>query len=158
MKIIGIDPDVERSGVAILDLPSRSLHLFSLSFAMLVGRLFWFKAQTENITIVIEAGWLNHSNWHITQYDSKGQACAKGYHVGRNHEVGIKLVEIARYLGYQTIEQRPLRKFWKGTNGKITQDELFQLTGYKGRTNQDARDAALLAWNYAKLPIKINKK
>jgi hypothetical protein len=51
-----------------------------------------------------------------------------------------------------------LRKIWKGTDGKITQDELEQITGIKGKTNQDGRDAALLAWVFAELPIQINNK
>jgi hypothetical protein len=39
-------------------------------------------------------------------------------------------------------------------DGKITQDELKQITGITVKTNQDGRDAALLAWVFAELPIQ----
>lgn len=48
-----------------------------------------------------------------------------------------------------------LRKGWKGKDGKITHDELASFTGLMGRTNQDVRDAALLAWAFAGLPIRV---
>ena len=44
---------------------------------------------------------------------------------------------------------------WQGKDGKITQQEIASFTGITGRNNQEERDAALLAWVYAGLPIKI---
>jgi len=66
---------------------------------------------------------------------------------------------MCKHYGIEVIEHFPLRKIWKGKDGKITQEELASFTGLKGRTNQDARDAALLAWSFANLPIrlKLNK-
>lgn len=46
---------------------------------------------------------------------------------------------------------------WQGKDGKITAEELQHITGYDRRTNQDARDAALLAWVYGGLPLKMCK-
>ena len=45
--------------------------------------------------------------------------------------------------------------FSKGKDRKITAEELKAFTGVTGRTNQEGRDAALLAWEYAGLPIKM---
>jgi hypothetical protein len=42
---------------------------------------------------------------------------------------------------------------WNGKDGKITHEELAAFTGLKGRTNQEERDAALIAWNYAGFPL-----
>jgi hypothetical protein len=78
----------------------------------------------------------------------------KGTAIGRNHEIGRKIIEMCEYHGIDVIPVRPLRKIWKGVGGKITQDELEQITGITGRTNQDGRDAALLAWVFAELPIR----
>jgi hypothetical protein len=46
---------------------------------------------------------------------------------------------------------------WHGRDGKITQEEIAAFTGIDGRHNQEERDAALLAWIYAGLPIKAKK-
>lgn len=40
-------------------------------------------------------------------------------------------------------------------DGKITHEELAYFTGIMGRTNTEMRDAALLAWNHAGLPIRV---
>ena len=36
--------------------------------------------------------------------------------------------------------------------------ELVMVTGYHGRSCQDARDAALLAWVYAGLPVRVRTR
>ena len=78
-----------------------------------------------------------------------------GNHTGRNHEVGRKIVEMCRHYGIEVVEQPPLRKIWKGKDGKITNEELQHLAIITDKTNQETRDAALIAWEYAGLPIRI---
>lgn len=153
---IGIDPDVEKSGFALLNRETRELTLESLTFPQLLNRLVQAKASGEPTQVVVEAGWLNQGNWHIRYTDNKGQAAKKGYQVGRNHEAGMKIVEVAKFFGFEVVEQRPLRKCWKGKDGKITAEELAAFTGYTKRSNQDARDSALLVWHAANLPIIMN--
>ena len=150
--IIAIDPDVDRSGVAFLHLPSRELHCEAKTFPELIDDLHATKQATdalgESLTVVVEAGWLNRSNWHVQAGDSRRKAAAIGRAAGRNHEVGRKIVEMARHMGIEVVEQRPLQKCWRGTGRKIT--------GSTRRTSQDMRDAALLAWVYAGLPIRLS--
>ena len=157
--IIAIDPDVDRSGVAFLHLPSRELHCEAKTFPELIDDLHATKQATdalgEPLIVIVEAGWLNRSNWHVQAGDSRRKAAAIGRAAGRNHEVGRKIVEMARHMGIETVEQRPLQKCWRGPDGKITAAELAQFTGYTRRTSQDMRDAALLAWVHAGLPIRL---
>ena len=157
--IVAIDPDVDKSGVAFLHLPSRELHCEARTFPELIDDLHATKQATdalgESLTVVVEAGWLNRSNWHVQAGDSRRKAAAIGRAAGRNHEVGRKIVEMARHMGIETVEQRPLQKCWRGTGRKITHEELAAFTGYTARTSQDMRDAALLAWVYAGLPIRL---
>ena len=158
--IIAIDPDVTKSGVAFLHLPSRELHCEALAFPDLIDSLDAIhKATTdlsEPLTVVVEAGWLNRSNWHTKARENARMAAAKGRDTGRNHEVGRKIIEMARHMGIETVEQRPLRKCWQGADRKITAPELAAITGYTRRTSQDMRDAALLAWVYAGLPVRLS--
>lgn len=161
--VVGVDPDVDRSGVARLDLGEGArLGLSSLTFAELLHFLLAARDEAARsglgLTVVVEAGWLNRGNWHVRWSDTNRLACAKGYNVGRNHEAGRKIVELARGLGIQVAEARPLRKLWRGRDGKITREELAWFTGYAGRSTQDARDAALLAWTHAGLPIVVKPR
>lgn len=158
--IIGIDPDVDRSGWARIDGGNAAtLTLESLDFGTLAIRLLALRAEATKagagVTVAVEAGWLNKGNWHVRWHDTTGLACAKGYNVGRNHEAGRKIVELARALGFKVEERRPLRKLWRGAGKKITAAEFKAVTGYAPRSTQDARDAGLIAWTEAGLPLRV---
>lgn len=162
-NIIAIDPDVEKSGVAYLKTSTRQLEVSNLTFPDLLDYLQHAKeirdSPKESLIAVVEAGWLIESNWHLHRGDNLRTASAKGNSTGRNHETGRKIVEMCKHYGIEVLEHFPLRKCWKGKDGKITHEELASFTGLMGRTNQDVRDAALLAWSFANLPIrlKLNK-
>jgi hypothetical protein len=155
--IIAIDPDVEKNGVAYLEPATLKLEVLSLTFPQLLDYLQTVNYENEltdnkKILIVVEAGWLNQiSNFH-TAAGRKGQRIAKN--VGANHEVGKKIVEMARHYGFEVVEQKPLKKIWKGKDGKITHEELAAFTSITKKTSQDGRDAALIAWTFAGLPNK----
>lgn len=131
--IIGIDPDLEKSGVAIL---GQSLQLKNLTFPETVE--LFRTLQDEIKKVVIEAGWLNRkSNFHgrYGQSKSKGEAIARN--VGENHATGKLLVEMAKSLGLAVVEVRPTRT-------KLKAEDFNRITGWQGRTNQEQRDAAML--------------
>ena len=159
--IIGIDPDVKKSGVAQLRTAGREVELFSSSFPELIDylqRMADFQQRTGmKVTIVVEASWLISTNWHTKRADSVRTAARKGKDAGRCHEVGRKIVECAQYYGLEVVERLPLKKIWKGKDGKITDEEIKAFMPIQGRTNQEERDAALLAWDYAGLPIRIRR-
>ncbi|MFW6525924.1 hypothetical protein [Acinetobacter baumannii] len=133
--IIGIDPDLEKSGVAIL---GNDLQLKNLTFPETVEL---FRNEQDSIKkVVIEAGWLNKkSNFHgaYGQSKSKGEAIARN--VGENHAVGKKLAEMAQALGIAVLLVKP-------TKSKLNADEFNKITGWQGRTNQEQRDAGMLIW------------
>lgn len=157
--IIAIDGDVSKSGIAFLERQTRRLEVANLTFPCLIDYLKAeadkAKAQNLSLIVVVEASWLIQGNWHLQQWERKQRAASKGYDVGRNHETGKKIVEMCQHLGIEVLEHAPLRKGWKGKDGKITHEELASFTGLMGRTNQDVRDAALLAWVFANLPIRL---
>ncbi len=161
--VIGIDPDKGKSGVAYLNVRERNFGLLSLDFVGSLNYLFSAKKDMEingkKFIVVIEGGWLNRSVWHVKPTDTKALAAKKGYSVGQNHQTGIFLQEFceANNIPYKVV--KPLRKCWQGKDRKITHEELAAFTGMKQRrTNQEERDAALLAWVEANLPIKLSVK
>ena len=157
-NVIGIDGDVDKSGVAFLHVPTRKLEASTLTFPELLDYLQFVKKQSieknETVVVVVEAGWLNKkSNFHGGK-GGIGQKIANG--VGRNAEVGRKIIEMCKHYDLEVIEQRPLRKSWKGRGGKITHEELNKILKSRNmeiikRSNQDVRDSVLIALLYGKI-------
>ena len=159
-NIIAIDPDREKSGVAYLQTATRKLEASSIDFPRLLDYLQFAKKKAddsgESLIVVVEASWMvQKSNYHPYQ-GHRAEKISKD--VGANQETGKKICEMARYYGLETLEHHPLAKCWSGPDRKITQKELSAITGIQGRMNQDARDAALLAWSYAGFPMRLNIK
>jgi len=172
--IIGIDPDVEKSGFALLNVENRT---FSDVKAMTFSEVYhslWRIAMHLNrmlgtikpigVIVVIEDS-DSTTNWHIDklEYASlnlKGKlrkAAAMGHGTGMCHATQRHIKEVAEDLKFEVVMQKPLKKTWQGTDGKITHEECMQfMQGLPKRTNSEMRDAALLAWNYANLPIHIS--
>lgn len=159
--IIGIDPDVEKSGVAMVEKETRRLECAALTFPQVLDYLHWVSQQqdkVESVRVIIEAGWLNKSNWHLhNKVVTKYKAAAIGVSQGRNEEISHLLGQMCDHYGIDYLFIKPLRKLWKGNDKKITAEELQAITGLMGRTNQEMRDAALIAWVYADLPIRAKR-
>ena len=164
-KIIGIDPDCGRSGVAVLDMGTLGMQVHTMAFPELVQYLNCLAAdgvEGMRILVVVEASWRTETNWHGRRGDGYRVAAKKGYSVGRNHETGRKISEMAQSYGLEVDEKSPLRKCWKGKDGKITHGELVSLLdgsgvwhSLGGRSNQEERDAALLALDASGITMRI---
>jgi hypothetical protein len=162
--IIAIDPDVDKSGVAELNPLHRLLEVKSLSFPQLIDYLQTAILRKElsgtektSLLVVVEAGWLNQISNHHTVAGRRGQRIAKN--VGANHQVGKMIVEICEHYDIPVETIKPLKKIWKGKDGKITHTEIAAfIPGFPKQSNQETRDAALIAWGYAGLPVKITEQ
>lgn len=161
--IIAIDPDVDGSGFAELDCAFKALSTFRYKLPVLFKILEGYKGR-EDILVVVEASYLVASNWHLKSGDNQRVAAAKGRNVGRNHEVGRQIVEFCKYFNVPYEEKIPLKKIWKGKDGKISRQELKDLCegsgiGYKFAGNdQEQRDAALLAIDRSGIPMIMPPK
>ena len=162
--IVGIDPDIDKSGFAVLNMATRGVTVAALSFPEIINQELktlsgLVKDSRKNCVVVVEAGWLVHGNWHLVDKGRKQYAAATGYKVGCNHQVGKLIVEMCKANGIPVVEHIPLRKCWSGKDRKITHEELTQFCPVdKTRTNQEMRDAALLAWAFADFPIRLNPR
>jgi hypothetical protein len=143
MILIGIDPDVDKSGIAYYDTSDSSLELSNLSFFQLFDYLSWMKESGIKFKATLEAGWKNEkSNWHDEKSGSR-VASLIGKHTGRNHETGRKIEEMLIYLMVEYELRIPNKNVHK-----IGKSEFNKLTKYKKQTNQDQRDAAMLVFGY----------
>ena len=160
--VIGIDPDVERSGYALIDMETRKVSIETVALPSLIDMVDSIQstalATDKRLTVFVEAGWLNLNNWHLGFRDTKAMAAAKGKAVGRNHQRGLDICELLAYRGISVVQVPPLKKVWRGKDRKITHEELTAIVGPVKHTNQEGRDAALLAWYHAGFPIKMTHK
>lgn len=161
--VIGIDPDTKKSGYAVINTKSGCVQSATdWELAKLFGILSAEKTSCQELglsmVVVVEAAYLgSHHNWHLSgRYVSPAMAATIGYYTGCNHETGRAIIEFCRFIGIDVVSQLPLRKCWKGKDKKITHEELVAITKWdKKRSNQEIRDAILIAWNYARLPMKL---
>ncbi|MGL3036255.1 hypothetical protein [Acinetobacter baumannii] len=140
--IIGIDPDLEKSGVAIL---GNDLQLKNLTFPETVEL---FRNEQDSIKkVVIEAGWENKkANFRVDGGHSRQVNEQIARRVGMNHATGILLAEIAQALGLAVLLVKP-------TKSKLNADEFNKITGWQGRTNQEQRDAGMLIWGMSRKKV-----
>ncbi|MFX5627636.1 hypothetical protein ABTD72_05150 [Acinetobacter baumannii] len=140
--IIGIDPDLEKSGVAIL---GNDLQLKNLTFPETVEL---FRNEQDSIKkVVIEAGWKNKkANFRVGGGHSRQVNEQIARRVGMNHATGILLAEIAQALGLAVLLVKP-------TKSKLNADEFNKITGWQGRTNQEQRDAGMLIWGMSRKKV-----
>lgn len=158
--VIGIDPDVDKSGVALLDVNSMTLSTYDFTFPYLLEFLKEQKEKHDDLKIYVEFTDRNRANWHISQHDTARSAARKGFDVGRNQGLAKTIIEMAEYMCIAVYPIQPFRKCWQGKDGKITHEELKRLCQMSGiefnspRSNQEERDAALLVITCSGLPIK----
>jgi len=140
---IGIDPDVEKNGVATWY--NNEIIVYNMTFFELFDFLYRMKNKPYEgypdvpITVAIEAGWENKkTNW---QYEGANRRIANkvSSRIGANHETGKKIVEMCKYLKVSYILCVPSKT-------KMKQTQFAMLTKYKKRTNQEQRDAAMLVF------------
>ena len=164
--IVAFDPDVNLSGVAIIDLKTKELILDNWSFPHIVDQLQAMAGKVSSQfypKIIVEGSWLRQSrngnshNWHTKEGDSVAVSVAKGQSQARNQETGRRIVEMAQHYGLQAEAILPLTLTWgKDGHSKISHKEFTYFTGYTKKTNQDARDAGLIAWIYAGYPVRVD--
>lgn len=134
--IIGIDPDVTKSGVAIKK--GKNVELLNLEFFSLFRTLSdLYSSSLYEIKVYIECGFLNKSNWHTKTGKSAAFNAKIGEHTGANFETAKKIVEMCQYLGLPYQEVKP-------TRSKVDASFFKQITKIEKRTNQEQRDAYML--------------
>lgn len=164
--IIGIDPDVDKNGICLLMTGSKSVTLHCFPFPETIEDVRLLHYDTLDIAdhktalrnfemiVIVEAGWLNDKSNFRNSPGKSGERIAKN--VGANHQVGKLILEMCRFYDIPCMEIAPLRKTWKGKDGKITHEEIsYFIPDFPKQSNQETRDACLLAWNYANFPIKV---
>jgi hypothetical protein len=132
--IVGIDPDIDKSGVAAI--VDGALILRNLTFTDLITCIGNDARKIK--CMYVEAGWLyKTASWHVAT--SKSMAANIGMKVGQNQAAGKLMIQFFESWGIKVVLVKP-------TSSKLDADQFKRLTKYQGRTNQETRDAAMLIW------------
>ena len=175
--LIGIDPDTEASGWAVVNLNDRTIHLDTMPFLRVLDQLNFFEVlcslhelRGEKVCayrFVLEDIWSTAHNWHASPKDNHRVVAKKGYSLGRCAMVGELLRDAIQAKDFPLICQKPLLKHWRGAGGKVSHSEILgvcrrhNLTlpkSKQARTNQEERDALLLAIHHIATPTKLFDK
>ena len=134
--IIGIDPDLVKSGIAVLHRDTGKIEYNCLTFVDMLGFIRMNRPIIK--CVYLEAGWLNEkSSWHGAQ--NKSVAAKIGKNVGQNHATGILMEQCITAEGVKVVLVKPSAK-------KLDAEAFAKLTKIQTRTNQEVRDAVMLVW------------
>lgn len=164
--VVGIDPDIEKSGVAFLNVNERRFErVQAMTFPELlayIDKLAALVGEFRPLLVIEDSD--SSTNWHLHKVKASGLsldrklriAAAIGRSAGMCHAVIRLLNEYAQARDVDVCMKKPLRKTWRGADGKITHLECAQfMNGLPKRTSQETRDACLLCWVVAGLPIRL---
>ena len=135
--LIGIDPDTEKNGVAMLQ--GNQMKLSNLTFFELFEELSFYREKEINPVVYVECGFMNKSNWHSKFSGSAAVNAKIGERTGANFETAKKIIEMCEYLKIPYVKVKP-------TASKKDSEFFKKLTGITTRTNQEQRDALMLIW------------
>ncbi len=139
--VIGIDPDLEKSGVATV-INGKLTTLDAMPFFELTEFILEHKHSAHFIVEDVEC---DKATYHRPGTSQAGMRKI-AQNVGQVKAIGRLLGVYLNGCGAQFTLVRPL----KGSIKKAKKDaKLFnRITGWKGTSNEDKRDAALLALSY----------
>ncbi|MFA7302031.1 MAG: hypothetical protein WC069_06995 [Candidatus Shapirobacteria bacterium] len=132
MRIIGIDPGAA-TGFALVE-NRKIMQLQTLSFWEVIDRINIY----ENVAYAIELPKTRHV-WH-REANSKSALLKTGMNVGSCIREAELIIEYLKRNGKEYKVVIP--------QGKLKADQFERVTGWKGKSNQHVRDAAMLALYY----------
>lgn len=137
MKVIGIDPDKDRSGVAVYE----SGELVQLLNMDLVSFIDWVWTLPEPVTFAIEDGSL--INTFYAKYRSKPVPVQLkiARSVGANNQRGLDLIAICEKNGHKVYRYKPRSGNWADNRPKME-----GATGWCKNSNPETRSAAFFGW------------
>ena len=155
-KIIGIDPDCKKSGIAIYndgildDLKTLSLPEY-ISFLMDLAE---WKSNGFHSEIAIEDSSLNKFMYGRSNHpkDTIALKMKRAMDVGRVQQMSIIMADLAEFYGIKVTRYKPCAGNWQSSRRKDSKNgEIFQAaSGWEGRSNAETRSAAYFGYKHLK--------
>ena len=142
MITIGIDPDLIASGIAVVD-GKELKHLLSIKLPDLISTIKAIGSPAE-VCIKLENPEANKGLFASRQNKNKAVSIAIAMSVGKVQATTHNIKELLESVGYAVKLITPLKGEVK-RQAKADAKYFNKLIGWAGRSNQDQRDAALIA-------------
>lgn len=137
-RVIGIDPDSDRHGVAVyVDGVLTELLMLNMYDLILMVQ-DWPKADT---LFVIEETSANKFVYTRNQHISKHAQSKIAMAIGRNQQAQIELTRFLQRLGFKVSLIPPTAGNWADRKAQFE-----KVTGWNGRSNPDKRSAAFFGF------------
>lgn len=154
---IGIDPDIEKPGVAIIK-DGQYTAVSSLTMPDLFDLIAECKGESC-VTFYVE----DVNTDSATYYRHRPSAVSKqsvqnkiSQHVGMCMGAAKTICHVIEHYGCNLVMVKPKARAHK--TAKHEADYFQRITGWQGRTNQDSRDAAMLIFQFMKQDRKTMTK
>lgn len=142
--IIAIDPDMKKPGVCVLNDDGTIVDLFSLSFYELIELI----GLNKSFEFVIEDVNQVKTIYAANRRDNKSVGLQIAQNVGMVKAAGTIICDLITDI---TGKPPKLAPVGLGKQVKRNATLFKQITGWKGRTNEDMRDAyAVAIWYHSK--------
>jgi hypothetical protein len=152
MKIIGIDPDCVKSGLAVYE-DGKLTGLLNFTLAEYIEMLPLL-AQEEAVIAIEDANLIGGMYRHNPR-DSRALAAKKAQHVGAIKRQCSVMIELAEAYDVKVKAYKPRQGNWAGVTKTVNNKQgvalLKKHTGWSGRSNNETRSAAFFGW------IHLNK-
>lgn len=146
-KVIGIDPDCVKSGLAVYENGELTglLNLTSSEYMHILPEL-----AKDGAEIAIEDANLIGGMYRHNPKDSKALAAKKAQHVGAIKRQCTIMIELAEYHGIKVTAYQPRIGNWAGVSKTVSTKQGNELlrrnTGWSKKSNPETRSAAFFGW------------
>ena len=142
---IGLDPGIS-TGFCMYDKTFKQIiKLATVEFWELFDALDEIKRLApDQVKFIIENSALNKPTFVKGGGDTQKKMQKISRNVGSNQRESTLLIEGIRRYGFHVIEVKPTGS--RGVKRKWSEETFQKITGYKGRSSQHARDAAMLVF------------
>lgn len=138
MRVIGVDPDSEKHGVAIYQLGK----LVTLAKWSLVDFLQQLEGATDTI-VSLENVMANQFVYGRNVKQSKTVQSKVAMHIGRCQQAQMELMRLLDHLEIPYQLHKPMKGNWADTKLK---GQFERVTGWTGTSSQDTRSAAFFGF------------
>ena len=142
MIVIGIDPDSKAHGVAVYEdgKLTQLLCIDLMSIYELICQEYGHDVDLVSIENVCGNNAVFRKAGGVNVQESMGRR------LGKVQQSQIELERMLDSINVKYVKSK-ISKLWKNQAGK---KQFEQVTGWKGRSNEDTRSAAYFGWLYAK--------
>lgn len=150
-KVIGIDPDCVKSGLAVYE-NGNLTGLLNLTLAEYAGILPALK--DDAAVIAIEDANLIGGMYRYNPKDSRALAAKKAQHVGAIKRQCSAMIELAEAAGITVKTYKPEQGNWAGVSKTVKtaagKKMMLAATGWDKQSNPETRSAAYFGYKHLK--------